>query len=112
MSSRDEKNTALQDLLLRSIGEGIGTVDLQGSVTFVNPAAVRMLGWEVEELLGKPLHSLIHPTYRDGTPSPEAACPLCASVRNGNAHHSEEEVFWGKDGTPLPVEDTSTPIRD
>jgi PAS domain S-box-containing protein/putative nucleotidyltransferase with HDIG domain len=103
--------TNLQDLLLCSIGEGISTVDLQGRATFVNPAAARMLGWEVAELLGKHLHTVVRHTRPDGTPYPEEACPVCASLRNGNAHHVEEEVFWRKDGTAFPVEYTSTPIR-
>jgi PAS domain S-box-containing protein len=108
-----QKNITIQDLLLRSVGEGIGTVDRQGRVTFVNPAAARLLGWETEErLVGESLHALTHAKRADGTPYPEEACPLCASLQDGNTHHVEEEIFWKKDGTALPVEYTSTPIRE
>ena len=37
-------------LILDSAGEGIYGIDLEGRTTFVNPAAARLLGWEVEEL--------------------------------------------------------------
>src|SRR5262249_51751129 len=37
-------------LILDSAGEGIYGIDLIGCTTFVNPAAARMLGWEVEDL--------------------------------------------------------------
>ena len=40
-------------LILDSAGEGIYGVDLEGRTTFVNPAAARMLGWDVEELIGQ-----------------------------------------------------------
>ena len=38
-------------LILDSAGEGIYGIDLEGRTTFVNLAAARMLGWEVEALL-------------------------------------------------------------
>src|SRR5579862_8152833 len=96
------KNAKLQDLLLRSVGEGIGTVDLQGRATFINPAAARLLGWEAEALLGKHMHGLVHYKRADGTPYPEEECPICATFRDGKVHHVDEETFWKKDGTPLP----------
>ena len=38
--------------LLDSAGEGIWGVDLEGHCTFVNRAALRMLGFEAAELVG------------------------------------------------------------
>src|SRR2546428_1289961 len=55
-------------LILDSAGEGIYGIDLAGCTTFVNPAAARMLGWEVAELIGQPLQDIVCHTMRDGTP--------------------------------------------
>ena len=49
-----------QELILETAGEGIYGVDQEGQITFVNPMATRLLGWEGHELIGKPEH-LIHP---------------------------------------------------
>jgi len=38
---------------MSSMGEGLYTVDSEGRVTFMNPAAQRVLGWTLEELIGK-----------------------------------------------------------
>ena len=99
-------------LILRAAGEGIYGVNAEGKTTFVNPAAERMLGWAAEELVGKEIHPIVHHTYPDGTHYPDHDCPIYAAFRDGAVHTVDGEVFWRKDGTPVWVEYTSTPIRD
>ena len=100
------------ELILDAAGEGIYGLDLQGNTTFVNPAAARMIGWEAEELIGKPQHDILHHSKADGTPYPKEECPIYAAFHDGAVHHVTDEVFWRKDGTSFPVEYISTPIRD
>src|SRR3954465_12968056 len=99
-------------LILRAAGEGIYGVNAEGKTTFVNPAAERMLGWGAEELVGKALHPIVHHPHHDGRHYPDHDCPIYAAFRDGAVHQVEGEVFWRKDGTPVWVEYTSTPIRD
>jgi len=99
-------------LILRAAGEGIYGVNAEGKTTFVNPAAERMLGWSAEELVGKDIHSIVHHTHHDGRHYPNEDCPIYAAFRDGAVHKIDGEVFWRKDGTPVWVEYTSTPIRD
>jgi PAS domain S-box-containing protein len=99
-------------LILHSTGEGICGLDLNGNVTFANPAAAAMTGWEPEELIGRHLHSVIHHTKRDGTPYAAEDCPIYAAYRDGTVHHTSGEAFWRKDGSSFPVEFMSTPIRE
>ncbi len=63
-------------LLLESSGEGIFGVDTEGLVTFVNAAALKTLGFSHEQLLGKPVHDLIHHSNADGSPYPLEQCPM------------------------------------
>ncbi len=104
-----EQMSRRHELILRSAGEGIFGLDARGSVTFVNPAAAKMLGWEIEELLGKPHHDLIHHTRPDGTPHPQEECPIHGAFQNGIIHRVADDVFWRKDGTSIPVSYISTP---
>lgn len=99
-------------LILRAAGEGIYGVNAEGKTTFVNPAAERMLGWTAEELVGKDIHSIVHHTRPDGTHYHHEDCPIYAAFRDGVVHNVVDEVFWRKDGAPVWVEYTSTPIRD
>ncbi|MCH8921085.1 MAG: EAL domain-containing protein, partial [Chloroflexi bacterium] len=100
------------ELLLNSAGEGIYGLDLEGKTTFVNPAAARMIGWEVKELIGKPQHDILHHSKPDGSPYPWASCPIYAALNDGSVNHVDSEVFWRRDGTSFPVEYASTPILD
>lgn len=104
--------STLQELILNSAGDGIYGIDAQGRTTFVNPAGARMLGWTKEELIGSPMHSMLHHSKADGAPYPHEECPVYAAVRDGQPYSVDEEVFWRKDGSCFPVEYISTPILE
>ena len=98
-------------LLLESAGEGIFGVDDAGCTIFINPAAVRMLGFTADELLGQRIHEHIHHSTADGTSYPAEQCPMSATYTEGVTHHVTREVLWRKNGHCFPVEYTSTPIK-
>ena len=100
------------ELLLNSVGDGIYGLDLEGRTTFVNPKAVNLVGYNLEEMIDRPQHDLIHHTKSDGSPYRREECPIYATFKDGQVHHVETEVFWRKDGTSFPVAYTSTPIHD
>jgi len=104
------ESTEHNQLLLESAAEGIFGVDMEGNTTFVNPAAASMLGYEAEELIGRPMHAVIHHSYADGSYYPREECPMAHTLMNGVGHHVADEVLWKHDGSPLPVEYHSTPI--
>jgi PAS domain S-box-containing protein len=99
-------------LILTQAGEGIYGVDHQGNTTFVNASAAAMLGYRVEELLGRRMHDVLHHTRLDGTPYPLETCPIYAAIQDGLVHRVMDEVFWRKDGSAFPVEYVSTPITE
>ncbi|MBU2536942.1 MAG: PAS domain-containing protein, partial [Proteobacteria bacterium] len=73
-------------LVLDSIGEGIFGLDSKGNHTFVNPQAARMLGYELEELVGQPSHALWHHSRRDGTHFSGKECPIYQTICDGKVH--------------------------
>ncbi len=99
-------------LILSAAGEGIYGVDADGCATFVNPAAERILGWKAEELIGRNIHVAIHHTHPDGEDYCMQDCPIFGAFKDGTVRRVDDEVFWCKDGHPVPVEYTSTPIMD
>ena len=99
-------------LILNSVGEGIYGLDVRGNVTFVNPAAAAIIGWETNDLVGKSMHKILHHSKADGRKYPRESCPIYAAFKDGKVHRVENEVFWRKNGTSFPVEYISTPMHD
>jgi two-component system, sensor histidine kinase and response regulator len=96
--------------ILNSVGEGIYGLDAEGNTTFINPVAVKLLGWEADDLIGKFQHDLIHHSKPDNSPYSKEECPVYASLKDGTVHRVADEMYWRKDGTSIPVEYISTPI--
>ena len=84
--------------ILNSAGEGIYGLDLQGRTTFVNPAAAKMTGWKVDELIGKPESEVF-------CKPPDGAVP-------GQTNHPGEQTFFRRDGSTFPVEYVRSPIME
>jgi diguanylate cyclase (GGDEF)-like protein/PAS domain S-box-containing protein len=97
-------------LILHSAGEGIFGVDTKGQTAFINPAALRMLGFAEEEMLGQSIHALIHHSHEDGSNYPVEDCPMYASYTRAAENNVTGEVLWRKNGSHFPVEYSSTPI--
>ena len=98
-------------LILGSVAEGIWGMNPEGVTTFVNTAAARMLGYAPEELVGEPMHALVHYANADGIRFPREECKMYLTARDGQSRVVSDEVLWRKDGSCLPVEYSTTPIR-
>jgi PAS domain S-box-containing protein len=98
-------------LLLESVGDGIFGVDLDGLVTFINPAGLELLGYSQEEIMGHSVHDIIHHSHADGSHYPVEECPMRAAFVEGKFSLIDDEVLWHKNGTSLDVEYTAMPIR-
>ncbi len=94
-------------LILASAGEGIFGMDTGGNCTFVNRAALRMLGYrEEKDLLGRDMHALIHHSCRDGTPIPPEDCPVRRACCQNSAVRLEDEapVACGRHQLPRGIQ--------
>jgi PAS domain S-box-containing protein len=78
---------------------------------YMNAAAEELTGYRFEEVLGRPLHDVIHHKRPDGTHYPLQDCPIDRAFPERNRMRGEE-VFVHKDGRLYPVAFTASPIRD
>ncbi len=106
LAESEEKSKSL----LNSASDGIFGCDVNGNTTFINPAALEMIGFKEEEILDKGIHALIHHSYNDGSKYPREFCPMFKSYSLGEKAKVDDEVLWRKDGTSFYVEYSSTPL--
>ncbi len=106
-----ERLRRLSQLILKWAGEGIFGIDRDGRITFANPAAAVMLGYEADEMILRKAHPLLQHTRADGEPKPESQSLIYAAFKDDDVYHVSDELFWRNDGESFPVEYTATPLR-
>ena len=98
-------------LVMRNVAAGLYTVDRNGRVTYINPAAEKMLGWTSAEILGRKMHDMIHYKHPDGSRFPAGDCPALQVLLKGTEIHEREEVFVHRGGGFVPVIVSASPLE-
>ncbi len=94
---------------LASIGDAVIVTDAAGRITFMNPVAEHLTGWQ-SEAIGRSL-SDVFLIYHELT-GERVESPVAKVLREGKivglANHT---VLVAKDGTRRPIDDSGAPIR-
>jgi PAS domain S-box-containing protein len=99
------------EVTLSSIGDAVITVDVRSAVTFLNPVAEEITGWNSDEALGQPLDAIFR-ILNEQTRQP-VENPVEKVLRQnrtvGLANHT---VLVSRSGKETAIEDSAAPIRD
>ncbi len=98
------------ELILQSAGNGIFGLDRDGNTLFVNPAASKMLGWEIEDLVGQCMHAILGHCCSKGDDTLGSGCFLFTPFQEDQYQQLTEDWFQKKDGSRFPVEYLGAPI--
>lgn len=99
-------------LLLKSVGEGILGLDETGRVTFSNPAAQKLLGYKESELDRKNIMDIMCVSNTVEYAPAWKESEVYTRCVKGLGHHEIIGVFWNSKGELFPVEYLATPIRN
>ncbi len=94
-----------------SIGDAVIASDVAGRVTYMNPVAVALTGWDAAEAEGQPV-SRVFNIINEFTRLPAedlVARVLCENCIVELANHT---ALVTKDGRDVPIEDSAAPITD
>ncbi|HEX2022654.1 MAG TPA: PAS domain S-box protein [Candidatus Thermoplasmatota archaeon] len=106
-SNRMERARAI----FENMADGLCSVDAQGRIISINPAAERMLGWPHNDLVGKDKHETIHHQDDRGRPLSKEKCQMLRVLESGRVARSARDVFTRKDGTTFPISFTAAPVE-
>jgi two-component system, LuxR family, sensor kinase FixL len=107
LARRNRQLEADNQHILAAMNEGIFGLDIDGTVIFVNPAAVRMAGCSDQDLLGKSLHAL--GLFGDSVASMQAHA-FYSCLKDGRICHNEDSELVRRDGTRFAVEYNCSPM--
>lgn len=96
---------------LSSIADAVITTDSARRVTFLNPVAERMTGWNLEEAAGRQLDDvfrIFHEQSREPAFDPLHEV-MATGVPTGLAEHT---ALVSRKGQWIPIEDSAAPIRN
>ena len=98
------------ELVLQATDQPLYGVDLDGRITFANPAAARLLHEDVDGLVGRHFHDSYHHTRPDGSPMPWEDCSTRDVLRQGVRRRVAGDVLHRRDGTTVEVESSCAPL--
>lgn len=94
-----------------SIGDAVITTDAKGYITFLNPVAQALTGWNSDDAMGKSLAVVFHIVNEHTRAVVES--PVTKVLEKGQvvglANHT---ILLSKDGREIPIDDSGAPIRN
>lgn len=90
------KNKELE-IITSTMGSGLAILDTEGIVKFINNAALNMLGFSKEEILGSSFHEAVH--KHAGS---KENCPIFLSIKSVK-NYDADDMFETKDGRHIDV---------
>jgi diguanylate cyclase (GGDEF)-like protein/PAS domain S-box-containing protein len=95
---------------LESVGDGVLTIDLMGTVTFANPAILETLGQPAASVLGQPLEQVLTLTsIQSGKTVPSMLA--MAELAGEAAARTEAVVLHAPDGRVCYIRETVSPLQ-
>lgn len=111
-SRRIERERQRLDGILTSVGDGVYGVDSDNEITFANPAAIRILGYQrSQQLIGESPAALFHKSFSNQPNEHLDAAHLYQRIGQGEEMQAVESVFVCADGREIQVELTVFPLH-
>ncbi|MGH7436477.1 MAG: PAS domain-containing protein, partial [Polyangiaceae bacterium] len=96
---------AFSEAVIGSSDDAIITKDLEGIIHSWNPGAQRIFGYEAEEIVGRPVTTLIPPEHQD------EETRILEHLRKGERIEHFETVRLAKGGRRIDISLTVSPVR-
>ncbi len=97
--------------VLKSIGDAVITSDRTGKVTFMNPIAEALTGWQQEDAFGINITEVFNITHAETRTKIES--PIIEALEKGViVGIPEQTVLIAKNGGEVPIDDSAAPIKD
>jgi PAS domain S-box-containing protein len=105
-----QENRDQLETLLRSMGDAVIATDANGLITFMNPVAEALTGWQQTEAMGKSVIEVL-PLIDEVTQLP-AEHPVAKVLQNHQTVYLKDYIaLVSRSGTSVPIGDSASPLR-
>ncbi|MEX1056317.1 MAG: diguanylate cyclase, partial [Natronospirillum sp.] len=104
-----EKNRLL--VTLSSIADGVVSADALGNITYVNPAAERIIGWSLAEVLGMPVSNVLKAVDEPTRTPLKSLTEMTVKTQQASVHPGEIALA-DRYGKLIPAEESAAPLHD
>ncbi len=105
LANQFQRQLVFSRAIAESLAEGVCAIDQAGMITFVNPAAERLLGRPEAELRAQDAQAILY-----GVSNSSASSPLLDILQSGSTYRNDRALFRRKDGTTFPVVYSVAPL--
>ena len=96
---------------LEAIGDAVITTDADGRITYLNPFAESVTGWDADDALGQSLDTVL-PLISESTREPVANTAARCLMEERAVDLESGVLLVRRDGTEVPIGDSAAPILD
>lgn len=96
---------------LESIGDGVITTNIKGEVTYLNPVAEQLTGWNRSDAINMPLENIFN-IVNEHTRHPVSNSVQQCLLEKRNIELSKNILLINKNGSEAFIQDSAAPIRD
>lgn len=97
--------------VLKAIGEGVYSMDMDGKIIYINESALAMTGYEADEVIGQDAHDLFHFQHMDHSPFLQGDCELHHARLSGEPHAGGDAPFTRKDKSMFVASYSIAPLK-
>lgn len=98
------------EMILDAAANGICGLDEKQTISYVNPAALTMLGFNKDSIVGEPYRRHIKISMPGSDDFELDCCPFFHDASQVSSRHFDEVRMLRKDGTSFPADFRATPI--
>jgi PAS domain S-box-containing protein len=96
---------------LTSIGDAVITTDASGRITFLNPVAHALTGWQPEEAVGQPIQAVFRIINEQSGEPAEDIVQRVLQIGSVVTLANNTAIIT-REGQIIPIEDSAAPIKD
>ncbi len=108
-TSLASENARLRSIL-QSLRNGVITTDLNGHVTYINPEAEKLTGWQSENAAGSPLPEIFRILVESSREAAEN--PAWTALRKNTAGSRRNLLLVRKDGSEIGIDESTAPVEN